>query len=276
MSILTQLGQGDKYFEREMLRVVDFCSKYKIPYTDIEFQGKNRIIRAPNGSIVNLCCYRGSKLPEGVVFSDMPDGTFICSYSFLESMEGFPKQVGQLDISYSGALKSIEGAPELIRRDFVAIGSGLSDKQIIDFNKQCCVKGRVVYEYEIANLQRSEYNGVVNVTSPRSPLPNVDNGRLIIPYGTTEIKKREFISRLEIEHVSIPDTVESIGDWAFLGCANLKSVYIPDSVKKIGDWVFFGCTNLEDVRMTDAVNKSKSNAFVDVPTKKSDNSVDYK
>ena len=36
----------------------------------------------------------------------------------------------------------------------------------------------------------------------------------------------------------IPDSVTSIGDWAFSGCESLRSVVIPDSVTSIGRGAF--------------------------------------
>ena len=42
----------------------------------------------------------------------------------------------------------------------------------------------------------------------------------------------------------IPDSVTSIGDWAFAQCTDLTSVTIPDSVTSIGDGAFYRCGNL--------------------------------
>ena len=41
--------------------------------------------------------------------------------------------------------------------------------------------------------------------------------------------------------VTIPDSVTSIGDYAFAYCDFLKSVTIPDSVTSIGNNAFYGC-----------------------------------
>ena len=44
--------------------------------------------------------------------------------------------------------------------------------------------------------------------------------------------------------VTIPDSVTSISNGAFLDCTSLTSINIPDSVTSIGDWAFDGCENL--------------------------------
>ena len=46
---------------------------------------------------------------------------------------------------------------------------------------------------------------------------------------------------------TIPDSVTSIGEYAFSGCLSLTSVTIPDSVTSIGERAFYYCISLTDV-----------------------------
>ena len=46
---------------------------------------------------------------------------------------------------------------------------------------------------------------------------------------------------------TIPDSVTTIGNWAFGGCSSLTSVTIPDSVTTIGNYAFAGCISLTSV-----------------------------
>ena len=52
---------------------------------------------------------------------------------------------------------------------------------------------------------------------------------------------------------SIPDSVTSIGEWAFFYCTSLTSVTIGNSVTSIGNYAFSDCTSLTSVTIPDSV-----------------------
>ena len=63
--------------------------------------------------------------------------------------------------------------------------------------------------------------------------------------------------------VVIPESVTSIGDWAFAHCSSLTSITIPASVTSIGDGASLGCLELADengfVVVRDTVYDCKEN-----------------
>ena len=61
---------------------------------------------------------------------------------------------------------------------------------------------------------------------------------------------------------SIPNTVETIGDGAFVQCSNLTTVTIPDGVKRIGNSAFAYCINLTSITIPDSVTMIYDMAFL--------------
>ena len=61
--------------------------------------------------------------------------------------------------------------------------------------------------------------------------------------------------------MTIPDSVTSIGNYAFVGCSGLTSVTIPDSVTSIGDGAFSGCSGLQSVTIGNGVTSIGISAF---------------
>ena len=59
----------------------------------------------------------------------------------------------------------------------------------------------------------------------------------------------------------IPDSVTSIGDFAFSDCTSLRNIVIPDGVISIGDSAFFGCIGLTIVTIPNSVTEISNNVF---------------
>ncbi|NLT15923.1 MAG: leucine-rich repeat domain-containing protein [Clostridiales bacterium] len=59
----------------------------------------------------------------------------------------------------------------------------------------------------------------------------------------------------------IPDSITSIGSYAFSFCQNLTSITIPNSVTIIGDSAFISCTSLSSIDIPDSVAHLGANMF---------------
>ena len=58
-----------------------------------------------------------------------------------------------------------------------------------------------------------------------------------------------------ITELIIPDSVTSIGDYAFYDCSGLTSITIPDSVTSIGSFAFLGCSGLTSIHIGAGMQK---------------------
>ena len=82
-----------------------------------------------------------------------------------------------------------------------------------------------------------------------------------IPNSVTSIGEYAFYDCTSLASVTIPDSVMSIGGLAFNGCSSLTSVTIPNGVTSIGALAFGGCTSLTSVTIPDSVTIIGYGAF---------------
>ena len=83
-----------------------------------------------------------------------------------------------------------------------------------------------------------------------------------IPDSVTSIGEAAFLGCTSLTSVTIPDSVTSIGEEAFYNCGSLTSVTIPDSVTTIGDFAFDSCYSLTSVTIPDSVTEIGWYAFI--------------
>ena len=86
-----------------------------------------------------------------------------------------------------------------------------------------------------------------------------DGGRCLIIDGVLNA----FAIGCGVTQYTIPDSVTTIGNYAFDWCRSLTSVTIPDSVTTIGSNAFYNCTSLTSVTIGDSVTKIEGSAFSD-------------
>ena len=84
---------------------------------------------------------------------------------------------------------------------------------------------------------------------------------IIIPDTVVSIGAYAFAFCNKLTTIHIPNTVKKIGDEAFNSCKNLASIVIPESVTSIGSSAFYGCSSLTSIVIPDSVTSIGSCAF---------------
>ena len=84
---------------------------------------------------------------------------------------------------------------------------------------------------------------------------------LVIPNSVTSIGGYAFYGCSGLTSIEIPNSVTSIRWYAFSGCSGLTSVTIGSSVASIGYEAFYGCSGLTSITIPNSVTSISSSAF---------------
>lgn len=82
-----------------------------------------------------------------------------------------------------------------------------------------------------------------------------------IPEGIEVIADSAFSQRRNLSHISIPDSVVHIGEFAFLGCYSLESEIILQGIHQVARSCFDGCSSLKKVSIGSGIESVESGAF---------------
>ena len=84
-------------------------------------------------------------------------------------------------------------------------------------------------------------------------------------YRVTSLAERSFEGRDDITYLSIPSSITSIGEYAFLDCGSVevKSLSIPSGVTSISSYAFFQCRSITSLSIPSTVTSIGSSVFED-------------
>lgn len=134
--------------------------------------------------------------------------------------------------------------------------------------------------FVIDNIEYSIYSGSVPYLVIVSTVPSEKVIKHVKPYASVKYNGVEYVTKkienhafdynhynnwdhntevLEnMESIEIPETVTSVGSWAFYECPNLKEVKFPKLLDEIGQAAFYGCTGLTEVILPEKVSLQRA------------------
>ena len=172
---------------------------------------------------------------------------YYCSGLTSVTIGNLVTSIGRYAFQYCSGLTSVN-----IPNSVTSIGSwafeGCSSLTTINVEA-----GNTVYD------SRNNCNAIIE-TSTNTLITGCKN--TTIPNSVTSIGEYAFYGCSGLTYVTIPNSVTSIGEGAFCECGGLTSVNIGNSVKSIGEYAFAACAELTDVYCyAENVPFTKSDAF---------------
>lgn len=111
----------------------------------------------------------------------------------------------------------------------------------------------------------SRYKGKPVTTIGHAAFFNSAVTSVTIPDSVTSISDDAFVNCPQLTNISIPNSVTFIGFSAFNSCTSLKSITLPSSLSTIQSYAFCNCGNLETIRIPVSVTSIGNCAFADCP-----------
>lgn len=155
------------------------------------------------------------------------------------------KSIGENAFVWCESLTSIT-LPDNVTMDGAVFVGCTSLRKIEQPSKIFFCDDLFVYEKKPEGLKINSFIGSLGTAS-----------KVVIPDSITSIGEFAFGYCYSLKEIVIPDSITSIGDCAFQGCELLASVNLPPSVKKFGYSVFRECKNLQTIRYKRSLNDAE-------------------
>ena len=194
---------------------------------------KNKVVVDDNG-----------KTSNGSIFSAIDDKNFYLDYIKYTVEEGHLVVSGYDKAGFKGVAKIVS-----------SITYKGNTYEVLGINYRafegCSGLTSITIPNSVTSIGRSAFYNCSGLTSVKVENENTiydsrDNCNAIIETSTNQLV-------VGCKNTIIPNSVTSIGDYAFYGCSGLTSVTIPNSVKTIRDAAFEGCSGLTSITIPNSV-----------------------
>ena len=89
----------------------------------------------------------------------------------------------------------------------------------------------------------------------------LENMAYTVPEGVESIGDYAFYRCMGLGEITLPDSLTSIGTYSFFRCNGLAGIALPEGLTSIGDKAFYWCASLESITLPDSVTQIGGNPF---------------
>jgi hypothetical protein len=102
-----------------------------------------------------------------------------------------------------------------------------------------------------ANIDLSNVIGIINIESTDFSYYLVG---ITLPDSVQNIGNNAFNGCINLSEINMPNGITAIGNYAFSGCTNLKNIIVPNAVNTFGQYVFNNCKKLQNIVLPESVS----------------------
>ena len=144
----------------------------------------------------------------------------------------------------------------------VAIGSGVTsigERSFYSSNERTLSLTNITVDPNNTTYDSRDNSNAIIETATNKLIQGSNN--TVIPNTVTSIGNYAFYACTTLSSLLIPNSVTSIGNYVFGNCSSLTSVNIPDGVTSIGSYTFGSCSKLTNITVPNSVTYIDYQAF---------------
>lgn len=253
----------------------EFSSEEKIKYSDAFFEGLKNLFTIPKNLELIMEHFDRSKMNKTKILKFLIDNDAAGCFPLLERA-GWLKPARRRDeiIQYAsdgGRMESTVWLMDFKNRtaDFAAERKRAEKKMLRELNADPTSLSEIKKSFRY----KKQNDGTLIITSYRGHsasiiVPEKIGDDIVSAIGeyafspdAEHIREEQREIRKSITKITLPDTIESIGEFTFSGCISLTHINIPKKLTEISDGMF-QCTSLERIVIGGNVRKIGDGAFV--------------
>ena len=154
-----------------------------------------------------------------------------------------------------GNIYDVSDGYEVLGFDSSVLGTQTITIQYKDFTAEFDISVKYPFTYTVSQ-DGIMITGLTDTTVTDLYIPEEIDGKNIVG-----VSSNAFMNKSGLVSVSLPETINDIGEYAFSGCGNLKSINIPDGVTKIKNNTFYNCKSLGNIALPNNLTEIGSHAF---------------